>query len=145
MRSISVCNNIINILVFILDLRLKMKKEDKEKILDRLEGKKIIELGKCPYCNSNNYSREINSLEDFTRADCFCDNCKENFTEYFGLDEIQFEENDEIFTYNNVLSFDEKNIIKEWAEEQIEMDIDEDYQIKLKRIINIMNGEVNED
>ncbi len=95
-------------------------------------------LGFCPYCESDNYSRENLQLEDdFVRIQCNCNNCGEDFTEYFGLDEIFFRKKistenklkygEEIY-FTTQLSGNEREIIKKALNLLIEKENDtEDY------------------
>ncbi len=122
-------------------------KSVKEKILDKLEGKLDVKLGECPFCNTDDYSRHTQDwVDDFCCVKCTCNECNRDFTEYFGLDEVKFDKEDENFIYNNSLYGDEKEIIKEWAEEQLEFGSPtEEYKNKLLRIFNVMDGSLNED
>ena len=124
-------------------------KELKEKILNKLEGKIEVKLGECPFCNSDNYTRDNVALEeDFVRVDCICGACGGIFIEYFGLDEVSFDKGMEGGIYNNALSDDEKEIIKGWAEVELEITEEQssnkgnyhNHKDKISRIINIMGG-----
>jgi len=114
----------------------------KKRILKAL-GDKEVELGKCPYCLSENYSREgIELVEDNVRADCFCGDCEKDFTEWFGLDELRFKNEDsENVCFVNYLYNDEKEIIKkalEFWEQEEELRLSE--REDCSRIKELMNG-----
>ncbi len=111
-----------------------------------------IKLGQCPYCNTLNYSRgSLEIEEDFVFCDNNCDNCGEDFREYFGLDEVRFKEKistDEEVTYgdyiiyNNTLIKDEKETLLGAMNLLVDREGDtKDYT----RIFNILYGRLNEE
>lgn len=104
---------------------------------------KGIELGKCPYCNSIDYSRyDTNLEEDFFTARCCCNNCDKEFKEYFGLDEVKFEMDDDTIILNNALIKHEKETLIKALNLLVEKEGDvEDYS----RIFNVLNGKLNEE
>ena len=52
------------------------------------------EIGKCPFCDSDNYNRNMRDIsDDFVFFDCICDDCKNEFKESFCL--VYQEWNDE--------------------------------------------------
>lgn len=104
---------------------------------------KEVKLGKCPYCNSINYSREDTNLEeDFFRVRCSCNDCDKEFTEFFRLDEVKFDLDDDSVILNNVFSEKEKETLIKALNLLIEKEGDvKDYT----RIFNILNGGLNEE
>lgn len=108
-----------------------------------------VKLGYCPYCNSDDYTRDSPELDmDFVRVECTCNHCDKDFIEYFGLDEV-YTKGDKEFSYTKNLSDDDMQTIKGWAEAELEMkpeqfvnlDHYKDYIRRVKRIIKVMNGE----
>lgn len=97
-----------------------------------------IKLGECPKCKSGNYTRDISSCEDdWIKQDCECQDCEEEFREYFQLDEVQFGEDEEEICYSNVLSNKQKKVLLQAMDLLISTEGDtKDH----KEIIHILNG-----
>lgn len=102
-----------------------------------------VELGKCPYCNSTEYIRNTRGTEgDYVSMDCFCSDCDRWFVEYFGLDEVKFDNDGEEFILNNALTEDEKETLIKSLNLLVETEGDiKDYT----RIYNVLNGGLNEE
>lgn len=101
-------------------------------------------LGECPFCHSKGYDVvETNYYDEgkpYVCAECMCNDCEEGFVEYYGLDEIKFEENGEEFIFNNCLSDRDKEVLLKAMELLIEKEQDtNDYS----KIINILKGGLN--
>ena len=112
---------------------------------------KEIKLGVCPYCQSDDFeecvSETINQgTEHYIVMDCICNKCNNNFTNYYSQDEVRFEEdNGENISYSNTISKDEKEVILNWIEGELEMgekqfNICEDYIKIIKRLQNKLKG-----
>ena len=44
------------------------------------------EIGKCPFCDSDNYNRSMRDMsDDFVFFNCICGDCKKEFEETFCL------------------------------------------------------------
>lgn len=124
-------------------LLIVMKMNKNKEILDVLEEKHEIILGKCPHCNSTNYLRENPDFqEDDVIVNCNCNDCEKTFREYFVLDEVLFHDEDkEEFIYNKTLSFHDKKILLKAMNLMIEYfeDNPKDYT----KIINILKNKLN--
>ena len=109
--------------------------ETKKEVLKAL-GSKEVELGRCPYCLSENYSRDgLELVEDNVRTYCSCENCEKEFIEWFGLDEIYSKLQDEEFSYTTTLNRDEKEIILKAMNLLIEQENDtNDYSKIIKKL-----------
>lgn len=72
----------------------------------------IKKLGRCPYCNGDNYTRDLSEIvNDYCVFDCWCNNCDERFTEYFVLDEVKYDKEDEEFFVCSTLGDNEKETL----------------------------------
>ena len=82
-----------------------------------MEKPKIkIKFGLCPHCHSENYnsyeSERVNDYEiPYLVYDCYCNDCKKTFTEYFSLDEVKFDDEETEVYATNTLSKGEKDIL----------------------------------
>lgn len=61
-----------------------------------MEEGKIIQLGKCPYCKGEDYESSYSEMVadydiPYVVFDCNCNKCDKIFTEYFSLDEVKFD------------------------------------------------------
>jgi hypothetical protein len=115
---------------------------------------KEIKLGVCPSCKYNNFeecvSETINEgTEHYIVMDCICNKCGNNFTNYYSQDEVRFkEDNGKNISYSNTISKDEKELILDWIEEELEMEENqfsckehyEDYIKRVKRLQNKLKG-----
>lgn len=104
----------------------------------------IIKLGYCPYCNSENYSRDVDDWnDDYCSINCDCNDCNETFTEYYSLDEVKFDKEGEEFVYDNTLSEEEKLLILSLVREYKKNVSNRESRLQLNRIIRIMKGRLN--
>lgn len=110
-----------------------------------------IKLGYCPHCNSDNYdvveTNYYNEGKPYVCADCRCNNCPNIFTEYYGIDEVKFDKEDEEQIYTNSLSDEDKTFIADLLEIKKEELIKIAFKSnqkktkdKIERIIKIMRG-----
>ena len=115
------------------------KQENKE-ILDVLEDRSEIVLGRCPHCNSTNYARGNSDFqEDDVTVNCDCNDCGKTFREYYQLDEVLFHDEDGEQIYNKSLGFhDKKTLLKAMKLMRLEDD-DIDYT----RIIRVLQNKLN--
>lgn len=105
--------------------------------------KNKVELGKCPHCNSINYSRYDTDLnEDFFTARCECNDCGKEFKEYFGLDEVKFDKDGKEIILNKAFIKHERETLIEALNLLIDTEGDTKDYI---RIFNILNGGLNEE
>lgn len=113
-----------------------------KEILDVLEDKHEIKLGRCPHCNSTDYARGSSDFqEDDVIVDCDCNNCGKKFREYFQIDEVLFhDEDDEEHIYNKSLGFHDKKTLLKAMDLLINFEGD---TIDHTRIINILKDKLN--
>lgn len=107
-----------------------------------------IELGKCPFCKSVGYDESLSEIVNdydtpYCVMACYCSKCEKSFTEYFGIDEVKFDDNDSECIYSNSLSEEEKEVIKGLVEEKMKNLNIEEYRLKLERILKVMSGGLN--
>lgn len=107
-----------------------------------------IKLGVCPYCENEYYNRSVSEDVNcydvpYTVIDCSCDKCSKCWTEYFTMDEVKFDlEDEEDIVYNNSLGKDDKEVLLKALNLLVDKEGDKtDYT----RIFNILNGELNKE
>ena len=78
---------------------------------------KIIKLSECPYCQGEDYESSYSEMVadykiPYVVFDCRCNECYKMFTEYFSLDEVKFDTDDEEDNYvTSTISEEEKGVL----------------------------------
>jgi len=75
-------------------------------------------LGICPYCSNEgvdrDYSEHVEGVYDnapYVVFNCSCESCNKNFSEYYSLDEVKEEDNDEERYHTTTISKPNKEIL----------------------------------